>query len=312
MHPALELLLGILCAFIGGELFLRGVVGISEWLRIPKAVTAATLAAFATSSPEVSVAVTAAYEGNPAIALGDALGSNIVNVALILGLVLCMGPLRFDWATTRREYLFALLVPFLILLALLDGSFSRWEAFGCLGVFAFWLLLVLREALHQRSMVVATVTTKQGLGAVGLGIVGLALLVLAGHLIVNGATGIGQLLRMDPFLIGATMVAFGTSAPELATAVVAKLRGHDEVGIGTILGSNIFNCLFIVGTTAAIRPFQQEIRLVLSSLVIGIVAVMLLYPLRAGTLGRGRGIVLLVLYAISIALVVMTQQGHER
>jgi cation:H+ antiporter len=310
MHPSIELLLGILCAFFGGELFLRGVVGISEWLRVPKSVTAATLAAFATSSPEVSVAVTAALEGNPTIALGDALGSNIVNVALILGLVLCIGPLRFEWKTTRREFLVALFVPFLILFALLDGTFARWEAGLCLATFVGWLIFVVRDALHQRSMVVATMTTKQGLLAIVLGLAGLGVLVLAGHLIVSGASGIGQLLQMDPFLIGATMVAFGTSAPELATALVSKLRGHDEVGVGTILGSNIFNCLLIVGTTAMIRPFQQELRLILSSLVIGVVSVVMLTPLRQEKLGRGRGVVLLLLYALSIAVAVLTQQGH--
>lgn len=311
MHPILELLIGIACAFVGGELFLRGVVGISEWLRVPKSVTAATLAAFATSSPEISVGITSALEGQPTIALGDALGSNIVNVALILGLVLCIGPMRFVWKTTRREYGFALTVPFIIMLALMDGTFERWEAIACLGIFAFWLLLVVREALHERSMVVSTTTWKEGLLALVFGAIGLTFLVFAGRLIVSGASGIGTMLGMDPFLIGVTMVAFGTSAPELATAVIAKLRGHDDVGIGTILGSNIFNCLFIVGLTATIQPFTESLKSVLASILIGVLAVVLLTPMREGLLGRFRGVLLLLVYAMSIVWAVMGHvQGH--
>lgn len=308
MNSVLELLGGIICAFVGGELFLRGVLGISEWLRIPKAVTAATLAAFATSSPEISVAITAALEGNPAIALGDALGSNIVNVALILGIVLCMGPMPFNWKSTRREYLFALFVPLLLLAALRDNTIQRWEAFAGLGTFVLWLLLVLREALHQRAMTVSTVSWKKGIVAIVLGGFGLAFLVLAGRLIVAGASGIGAMLELEPFVIGATMVAFGTSAPELATAVVAKLRGHHEVGIGTILGSNIFNCLFIVGLTASITPFGESLKAVLPSIIIGVLAVALLTPIRQQNLGRARGLLLLLLYGVSIVCVVMFQK----
>jgi cation:H+ antiporter len=302
MPPLVELLLGIVAAFIGGELFLRGVLGISNWLRIPKAMTAATLAAFATSSPEISVAVTAASAGQTPIALGDALGSNLVNVALILGLVLCIGPLRFDWKPNRREFLFALLVPFLIGFFLVDGEMTRWEAGVALALFVGWLMLVSRDALRQRSDIPSTMTRNQGLLAIAFGVVGLGFLVLAGRLIVSGATGIGTALQLDPFLVGVTMVAFGTSAPEMATGLIAKFRGHDEVGIGTILGSNIFNCLFIVGLATSIAPFQEPLARVFPSLALGVMAVVCLAPVRGSTLGRRRGLLLLAIYALSIIL----------
>lgn len=308
MHPVWELLAGIVCAFLGGELFLRGVVGLSDWLRIPKAVTAATLAAFATSSPEISVAVTAASEGKSPIALGDALGSNIVNVALVLGLVLCIGPLRFDWRPYRREFLTALVVPFVLGVSLLDGRFARWEAILCLVLFAVWLGLVVRDAVRQRADIATTVTPRRGVIAALLGAVGLVFLVLAGRLIVSGASGVGAAVGLDPFLVGVTLVAFGTSAPELATAVIAKLRGHDEVGVGTILGSNIFNCLFIVGLTGLIGPFDEPLAHVLPSLLLGVVGVACLAPVRGPTLYRGRGLILLALYAGAILLACFTQR----
>lgn len=309
MDPVVELLLGIVCAFAGGELFLRGVLGISAWARVPRAVTAATLAAFATSSPEISVAIIAATDGKTELALGDALGSNVVNVALILGLVLCIGPLRFEWRPSRQEFLFALVTPFLILAILADGRFSRAEAVGCLVLFGVWLLLTLREALRERAATPATVGRREGAKAVGLGAVGFALLALAGRLIVSGATGIGTRVGLDPFLVGVTLVALGTSTPELATAVVSKLRGHDEVGVGTILGSNIFNCLFIVGLAAVIRPFDEPAAHVLPSILIGVTAVALLTPLRSSVLGRRRGGLLLAVYAASIAVAWLTWKG---
>jgi cation:H+ antiporter len=303
-----QLIGGVVCAFLGGELFLRGVVGLSDWMRIPKAVTAATLAAFATSSPEISVAVTAALEGKSPIALGDALGSNIVNVALVLGLVLCIGPLGFEWRPNRREFVFALVVPFVLGMSLLDGRFAQWEAIVCLVLFAVWLGLVVRDAVRQRADITTTVTPQRGVIAALLGAVGLVFLVLSGRLIVSGATGVGTTIGLDPFLIGVTVVAFGTSAPELATAVVAKVRGHDEVGVGTILGSNIFNCLFIVGLAGLIGPFEEPLAHVLPSLLLGVVAVACLTPGRGPSLGRGRGLILLALYVGSILLAWFTQR----
>lgn len=310
MSPTLELLFGVVCAFAGGELFLRGVIGISDWARVPKAVTAATLAAFATSSPEISVAVTASLRGQTPVALGDALGSNIVNVALILGLVLCVGPLRFDWRPNRREFCYALAVPFVVLATLLDGRFTRWEGVFCLGVFAGWLYLVYHDARRQRSAVERTVGTRQGVIAEVFGGVGLSVLVLAGRLIVSGAAGVGTAFGLDPFLIGVTMVALGTSAPELATAVVAKLRGHDEVGVGTILGSNIFNCLFIVGLAGVIGPFEEPLAHALPSILFGGVAVACLAPVTGPTIGRPRGLLLLGLYAASIGFAWHTTRPH--
>ena len=300
MYPVLEFLGGVICAVVGGELFLRGVLGVSGWLRIPKAVTAATLAAFATSSPEISVAINSAIAGEPQIALGDALGSNVVNIGLVLGVLIVMGPISFIWALYRREFMTALAAPVILCLLLADGDFSRMDAIICLAVFCGWFFWVLRDALQARDGIEATSTGRQALIAVVFGVVGLFTLVLSGKLIVAGGTALGEMLGVSPFLIGVTIVAFGTSSPELATAVVSKLRGHDEVGIGTVLGSNVFNCLFIIGLAGAIHPFTQSVVAVLPSVIFGILTVLALVPIKGAVLGRNRGLVLLALYAGSI------------
>jgi len=130
----------------------------------------------------------------------------------------------------------------------------------------------------------------------GLRAVGLGLLVAAGRLIVLGAQGIAAAFGLDAFVIGATLVAVGTSVPELTTALISRLRGHDEVGLRTILGSNIFNGLFIIGVAATISPIRVSWNEVAVSLLFGLVTVAVVFPGRGGIIGRGRGLVLLALY----------------
>jgi len=302
--------LGILCAALGGDLFVRSVVLIATWLRVPSALAAATLAAFATSSPEISVSINAGLQGTPQIALGDALGSNIVNVCLILGLLLCIAPVPVEWSRIRREFLWAMLVPVWIGILLVDGNFSRLDGLLSIGLFAFWVGSVVIAALRYRDPDMQSMTDwRLGIRGLVLAAVGLALLIAAGRLIVWGASEIGRALGMTEFLIGATIVAIGTSAPELATAVLAKLRGHDEIGVGTLLGSNIFNCLLVASLAGVITPFAESLRAVLPSLIFGIVGVALLWPGRSTHLNRYRGIGLLAVYVLSVLIVWRLQTG---
>lgn len=301
MNDYVALLSGIASAGIGGELFIRGTVGLARWARISPGIIGAVVAAFATSSPELSVSVSSALAGNPQIALGDALGSNIVNVALILALVLLISGTQCPPDSIKRDFPTALLLPVGTGLLVLDGELSRIDGLVMLALFLAWLALTAIEARKQRS------ATDEVLGEQRQWLIlfsctaGLALLVLAGHLIVTGAKGIALSLGMDYFLVGVTVVAIGTSTPELATAVIAKLRGHDEVGLGTILGSNIFNGLFIVPVAAILHPIAVATRQeVLLSLAFGFIAVLLVYPPRSGLIRRSRGVLLLMLYGLSL------------
>lgn len=303
MTDYVALLSGIMCAGIGGELFIRGTVGLAHWLRIAPGIIAAVVAAFATSSPELSVSVSAALAGNPQIALGDALGSNIVNVALILALVLVISGIQCPPDSIKRDFPVAVLLPIGTGLLVLDGVLSRVDGVVMLALFLAWLAFTAVAAQQQRN------ATDEVLGEQRHGRIlfscatGLALLVLAGRLIVGGAKGIALSLGMDYFTVGVTVVAIGTSTPELATAVIAKLRGHDEVGLGTILGSNIFNGLFIVPVAAILHPIAVVARQeVLLSLAFGFIAVLLVYPPRSGLIRRSRGVLLLLLYGLSLGV----------
>ena len=307
MNDYAILILGVVCAGIGGELFVRGAVGLAQWARISPGIIGATVAAFATSSPELSVSINAALAGKPQIALGDALGSNVVNVALILGLALVISGIQSHRDSAKRDFPVALLIPIITGVLFLDGELSRLDGFLMLSMFLTWIVAAIVEARKQRSAAEKVLGEHRGWLVVLLCVVGLAFLIAAGNFIVAGARGIAIAFGIDAFIIGATIVAVGTSVPELATTVIAKLRGHDEVGLGTILGSNIFNGIFIVAVAAIIHPIIVAWREVAITLVFGFVTLAFTYPLRAGFIERRRGVLLLVLYAAYLAIILQQQ-----
>jgi cation:H+ antiporter len=303
------LLLGVVCAGIGGELFVRGSVGLATWARISPGIVGATVAAFATSSPELSVSINSALAGKPQIALGDALGSNVVNIALILGLALVISPIKTPKESVKRDYSVAILVPIVTALLFIDGQISRVDGLLMLGVFAFWLGATIVAARNQRSAA-DDVLAARGITRIAIACVaGLVFLIFAGNLIVTGARGIALAFGIQEFVIGATIVAVGTSVPELATTIVAKLRGHDEIGLGTVLGSNILNGLFIVSVAALINPIVVGWQEVLVVLTIGLAVLLVVIPPKSGEIGRLRGVVLLVMYLIYVALILVWQPG---
>ena len=303
MNDYLALILGVGCAGIGGELFVRGAVGLAGWARISPGIIGATVVAFATSSPELSVSINAALAGKPQIGLGDALGSNVVNVALILALALLISGIQSPRDSIKRDFPVALLIPIITGVLFLDGELSRLDGLLMLGMFIAWLVAAVIEARKQRSAAEEVIGEHRRWLVVVSCVTGLAFLVAAGNLIVAGARGIAISFGIDEFIIGATIVAVGTSVPELATAVIAKLRGHDEVGLGTILGSNIFNGLFIVAVAAMIHPISVPWREVAIALVFGLVALVFTYPTRKGFIERRRGVLLLMLYFVYLATI---------
>lgn len=303
MNDPVSLASGVACAAIGGELFVRGAVGLAHWARVSPGIIGATVAAFATSSPELAVSISAALAGKPQIAAGNALGSNIVNVALILALAVLVSGIRSSRDVIRRDYSVALLVPVIVGVLFLDGTLSRVDAFLLLAMFLAWLVTVVIEVRKQRSAAGEVLGERRGWTAIVLCLIGLAFLVAAGQLIVAGARGTAISFGIDEFIVGATIVAVGTTVPELATTLIAKLRGHDELSLGTILGSNIFNGLFIVGVAAAIFPITVDLREIAVTLGFGVLAMAFIFPTRGGNIERARGALLLALYGAYLATI---------
>lgn len=292
-------------AAIGGEAFLRAIIGLSSWLRVPEALVATTVVAFATSSPELTVATVAALAGQPQVGLGDALGSNVFNIAFIFGIALWFGPIRSQRADFRGNFRLALLVPLLTLLLGWDGQLARDEGLLLLLVYAGWLGLSVRAGWQQRRLALGApqaAPPPRVLVALGQGALGLGALVLAGRLFVGGATGIAAAIGVTSYVIGALVVAFGTSLPELVTVVLSRLRGKDDVGVGTLIGSNLFNGLTIVGVAATIHPVTFPLQEMVVTLACGMAALLCLPPDRFGLIPRWRALLLLGIYAIFVWL----------
>jgi len=304
MNDYLLLLLGVLCAGIGGELFVRGAVGIAEWARISPGIIGATIAAFATSSPEFFVGLTSALAGKPEIVLGDALGSNIVNVAFILALALVISGIQSSRQSVRRDFTMALVAPVFTAILFLDGKLSRIDGVMMLLVFFAWILKVILEVRKERSAAGEVLDEHRSGLAILSGIVGLGFLVGAGNFIVRSAEGIAADFGVDKFIVSATVVALGTGAPELATVIISKLRGHDEIGLGTILGSNIFNGLWVIGIAAIIHPISIGFASVALVLAFGLAVIVFSYPGRGDFIGRGRGVFLMAVYAAYLVAIV--------
>lgn len=293
----LEIILGLILAGIGGEIFLKGAVGCSLSLRISPAIVGLTIAAFATSSPELSVAISSAIQGTPEISLGDAIGSNVVNIALVMGIACLISPTEVGLSGIKRDIPFAFIAPTLLALLGYDGEISRIDGAILLGAFGLWLSLIVEEARILRSMKLDSgLLTPKGSKNIVFLVAGLFLLVAAGKFIVSGGQGIGESMGIEPFIIGATLVAIGTSIPELATTILSKIRGHSDIGLGTVLGSNIFNGLFIISVAALIHPIKVASMPVLIGVGFGFFSVLAVLPTKTRILGRLRGVFLLSIY----------------
>lgn len=302
IESLLLLIAGVVLAWFGGEIFVRGGVNLALCARWPTAVIGVTVAAFGTSSPEFMVAVNASLDGTPQLSLGDVLGSNVVNVSLVLAIVLALSGMKATDKGVRRDWWMALVAPILLYAVLWDGWFSRLDACLVLAAFSGWLLMVVRHArAHAASQTEATVCPPFSQSIIFL-MIGLGLLIGAAQFVVSGGKGIALALGWSPFVVGAVVVAIATSTPELATTLIARMRGHDDVGLGNILGSNIFNVLLVASVTALIRPYPIHLPELQTSLIFGFVTVLIIYPGRNGHLGRARGFVLLAIYACYIGM----------
>jgi cation:H+ antiporter len=301
MRDILLFALGIVSAAIGAELFVRGTLGFGRALRIAPGLVAATMGALATSSPELTVAVTSALEGAPQISLGNALGSNVVNIAFILAIALLLAPINADRGSIRRDFSFAVLTPLLLLFVLADGRLTRTDSLLLLAAFAAWMALCMAEARQQRSLANGDAETGLLMPAL-LSLGGLAFLMAGGQFIVHSGQSMALRFGLSEYVVGATIVSIGTTVPELGTVLLSRLRGHHDISLGTLVGSSIINGLLIVGIAGAISPYDVAISGMLVTLGFGFLAMLLIYPPANGPLSRRRGLVLLALYVANLTL----------
>jgi cation:H+ antiporter len=261
---ALRLLLGGVLLYFGAEWLVKGAAGLAAAFRVKPLVIGMTVVAYGTSAPELTVSVAASLEGKSEIALANAIGSNIANLGLILGLTALISPPRVEAGLIRR------VIPVLILSALLpvgllyDGVIDRVDAFALLAgalIFTFWMLRAAKGPSTQTAESAVADAEKAGApvgtGKLWMGVVaaiGLVLLVGGGKVFVDGAVGVAIHAGMSDRVVGLTIVAIGTSS------LVAALRKQSAIAVGNVVGSNIFNVLLILGGAGIVRPIEASLR----------------------------------------------------
>jgi cation:H+ antiporter len=304
---------GLVLLYFGAEWLVAGASGLALALGIPQLVVGLTVVAYGTSAPEVVVGIQAALEGHPAVALGNVIGSNIANLGLILGISVLVRPARIDGALRLRELPVLVVSAALVPVMLLNGTVSRLE--GALLValaiaYTGGMIRLARSASAVREAQAAAAATgaaadragaptaRTRLRLVSLAIVGLLLLVAGGHFLVGGATGLARVLGLSERLVGLTVVAIGTSLPELATSVVAAMRGHSDIAVGNVVGSNIFNVLLCLGVAACVADVDAPLRTVALDAVVmsGMTFLAVVFMRTERTMRRWEGAVLLAGY----------------
>lgn len=301
----LLLIVGFVLLTRGADYFVDGASGLANKLRIPPIVIGLTVVAMGTSAPEAFISITSAIQDSNAIAIGNVIGSNIANVFLILGITSIIYGLSIQKNTLRYEIPFVAFITVLLCwMGITYGMVSRGCAFGLLGLFVVFLvyLYVLSRNDKNNDIEIKQISTpKIAVYIIG----GLAALVIGSHLTVDSAVNIARYLGVSERVIGLTIIAFGTSVPELVTCIVAALKKQSDLAIGNIIGSNIFNILFVLGTAGAISPIPFDMEFVFDDIFALFAVVMLLFfTHRNKKLGRVAGISFLIFYAIYLAFLI--------
>lgn len=319
------LILGLATLIVGGEFLVSGAVGIAKKAQISTLVIGMTVISFGTSAPELIVSIKAALEGNPEIAIGNVVGSNIANIALVLGITVMIFPIVvdrnskiIDWPMMMMAsllfYVFALYFP--------NGEYviDRWEGMILFGILVVFTTLLIRNSRKKNKSVQAedldieesTETENQPsvLMSVGKVLIGLVGLYFGAEWLLSSSIELATQFGMSKSVIGITIVAFGTSVPELVTSAVAAFKKETDISIGNLIGSNLFNIMAVVGVTSMVKPIQVDEAVIHSDMIWMLAISLGLMPLMliGKKLSRVEGFILFTTYVTYITLLVMSQK----
>lgn len=304
MLNALSLLVGVALLYGGGETLVRGAAHLARSLGLSSLVIGLTVVAFGTSSPELASSLIAALQGSPDVALGNVLGSNIANIGLILGLSALLRPVLAQSRVVFRELPFMVLTGVLLIPLAWNGRFGRLDGILMLAIFVtyIWILFRTGEAPPGETEELLREGQQRRGVSVTLVVAGILLLTLGAKLLVTGAVGIARGMGLSEQLIGLTLVALGTSLPELATSLVAASKDEGDLVLGNVIGSNIFNVLFVLALTVIVVPIPVLLSTYGRDLVVALAFAIapILFLLRHRRLDRWEGAVLLTGYAAYI------------
>lgn len=315
----LAILGGLILLVWSADRFVDGAAATARHAGMPTLLIGMVVIGFGTSAPEMMVSAIAAFEGNPGLALGNAYGSNIANIALVIGLVALISPINVHSQVLRKELPLLFAISLLAGWQLLDGELSRLDAWVLLGAFAVVMSWSIIQGMRKDPDTFSSdMDTELASHPMALNkalmwlVVGLVLLVISSRVLVWGAVTVAQSLGVSDLVIGLTIVAIGTSLPELASSLMAIKKNEHDLALGNVLGSGIFNTLAVVGIAAAIEPLAVESAVLyrdwplMTALTVALFVMGFGFSGRQGRINRLEGITLLIIYAIYTGYLIST------
>ena len=323
------LLIGFILLVKGADYFVDGSSSIAKKLRVPSLIIGLTIVAFGTSAPEASVSITAAINNQNGMAIGNVIGSNIFNLLMVLGASGIIKPLIVEKSMLSKEFPFLLLISIILVILSLDTLFfnstintlSRLDGLILLILFGFFLYYLISSALKNRnesyfeeesSIDIDTVNIKiieksdSIIKPILISIIGIGAVIFGGNLVVSSASNIATNLGISEQLIGLTIVSIGTSLPEFVTSVIAATKGESDLALGNVVGSNIFNILFILGASSVISPLTVNYKLIIDGIIM-ILSTLLVYfyAYRKNNISKLESLSLLVFYLLYLCYLIL-------
>lgn len=305
----LFIVIGVAMVLYGADRLTEGASALARRMNVPEIIIGLTIVAAGTSAPELFVSLVSALKGTPDLAVGNVVGSNTMNAMLIVGCAAMVAPMTISRSTVKKDIPFSVAASVLLILIALDAFLGRLDGILLLAGFAVFMAYTLRSA-HQPATsaepAAPASSTRLWLNVFYL-VIGLAMLVVGSNLFVDSASNVALSLGISEGVVGLTVVAGGTSLPELATSVVAARKGQSAIAIGNVIGSNVFNILLILGLTATISPLQiQGITTLDMAVMLVSVALVWLFSFTRYTVERWEGAVLVIGYLVYLSYLIST------
>ena len=301
------LLVGFVLLVKGADYFVEGSSSVAKLLRVPSIVIGLTIVAFGTSAPELAVSITAAITGNNEIAVGNVIGSNIFNLLVVVGACGVIAPMAIEKKILNGDFLLSIVISaVLAVMLLIDSRVGRIEGIILLALFVYFLLKTVRSALANRVSAAEAFESLSPFRSIVYILGGITAIVLGGDFVVDSASEIAASFGLSQTLIGLTIVAMGTSLPELVTSIVASRKGENGLALGNVVGSNLFNILMVLAASAVISPIQVTILSAFDALFL-VVSSGIVYFLGKSEyeISRREGTVMLVMYAAYMVYIIV-------
>lgn len=301
---------GLLLLIAGGELLVRGSVGIAKSMAVPPLIIGLTVVSFGTSAPELLVSLNAALGGNPGIAVGNVLGSNIANIALVLGVTVMIFPVLIQRQTIRLDWPVMMFASLLFYLFALDNIIERWEGIILFIILICYIVVLINTTRRNKKTAPPVEELEDAPKSVPLSILflllGLVGLYFGSEYFVSGASDLAAYFGMSESMIGLTIVAFGTSAPELVASTIAAFRKEADLAVGNLIGSNIFNIFAVLGITSTVTPIDVDNNVLTFDMfwMLGIAAIILPFMLSGRKMNKWEGAVLFLGYISYIGILI--------